>query len=195
MTRQSNAPIERMQLSATSRLASELARYVLNGRLTVELPYQRGAVWTYDQQIALVHSWLSGTPIASVILNDRMSLAWTDRNGEIRPGEPLWAVVDGKQRLLTAVAWFSGELAVPASWFPPEHIGSTEPTSDGAYVRFEGLSQTGQRIFENRAQLPAATASVASVEAEAEIYLRVNGGGTAQTDADMARAARVAGGE
>ena len=69
---------------------------------------------------------------------------------------------------------------------------SAEDTGDGPYVTFTGLTQVGQRLMENRAMLPAATASVASVEEEAEIYLRVNGGGIPQSDEDMARAARVA---
>jgi hypothetical protein len=193
MTRQTSAPIDRLSLSSTNRLASELARFYTDGRLTADLPYQRGSVWTLDQRIALVKSWLSGTPIPSVIINDRMSIAWTERHGEIREGRALWAVIDGKQRIETAAMWFAGMFAVPASWFDPDRVEATEDTDDGPYVRFAGLTETGRRLFENRAMLPAATASVGSVEEEAEIYLRVNGGGTAQAAEDMDRAAQIAG--
>jgi Protein of unknown function DUF262 len=192
MTRQTPQPIERMSLSATNRLAGELARYYTDGRLTADLPYQRGAVWTYDQRVALIKSWLSGTPIPSIIINDRMGLAWTDENGDFKAGNAHWAVIDGKQRIETAAMWFAGDLAVPASWFPADRVAAIEDTEDGPYVRFTGLTQVGQRVFENHALLPTATASVASVEAEAEIYVRVNGGGTAQTAEDMDRAARIA---
>jgi Protein of unknown function DUF262 len=193
VTRQTTAPVERMSLNATNRLASELARFYADGRLTADLPYQRGSVWTEDQRIALVRSWLDGTPIPSVIINDRMSGSWATLPDGFPAGGALWAVIDGKQRIETAVAWFYGLLLVPASWFPPDHVRFTEDTDDGPYVRAPGLTETGQRLLENRAMFPAATASVATVEAEAEIYLRVNGGGTAQVPADMDRAARAAG--
>ena len=61
MTYQTAEPVERLSLNATNRLASELARFYTDGRLTADLPYQRGAVWTYGQRIELVKSWLSGT--------------------------------------------------------------------------------------------------------------------------------------
>ena len=191
MTRQTPEPIEHMSLNASNRLADELARYYAEGRITGDLPYQRGSVWTYDQRVALIKSWLSGTPIPAVVINDRTSTVWEDGHGP-SGRKARWALIDGKQRLETAVAWFTGDLPVPASWFPPDRIAVTEDTEDGPYVRFTGLTETGQRLFENKALLPTATASVASVEAEAEIYQRVNGGGTPQTDADMARAAAVA---
>lgn len=82
---------------------------------------------------------------------------------------------------------------VPASWFPPEYVAMTHETDDGPYVRYTGLTEVGRRVFDRTAHLPFGTAAVGTVEAEAAIYLRVNGGGTAQTDADMSRAANVAG--
>jgi hypothetical protein len=86
--------------------------------------------------------------------------------------------------------WFRGDLAVPASWFKPEDIDTTEDTADGPYVRYTGLTQRGQTIMAmSGARLGANTAQVPTVEAEADLYLLVNGGGTAQTEADMAHAA------
>jgi hypothetical protein len=77
--------------------------------------------------------------------------------------------------------------------FPSEHVASTEDTDDGPYVRYTGLTVPGQRLFANRALLMIAETKDCATEAdEARFYLLVNGGGTQQTDADMANAARVA---
>lgn len=65
--------------------ARELADHVTPGRATVDAPYQRGPVWTTEQQVNLVRSWLLGPPHPD------------DRQHE-------WAVVDGKQRQLAAAA-------------------------------------------------------------------------------------------
>ena len=78
--------------------------------------------------------------------------------------------------------------AVPASWFPAEHVERTEDTGDGPYVRYSGLSVIGQRIFANRAMLPVIEAKVATISAEADLYLLVNMGGTAETDDDLLNA-------
>ncbi len=83
------------------------------------------------------------------------------------------------------------QLAVPASWFPAERVETTEDTEDGPYVRWSGMSLPQRRFFE-RLALPLAMGQLTSVKAEAEVYLRVNGSGTPQSDEDLARAARVA---
>jgi Protein of unknown function DUF262 len=193
-TRQTGKPLERMRLSDSYRSARELVRMLEDGLLTVDLPYQRGPVWTEDQRIALIKSWLTGTPIASIIINDRCNSAWYAKHSH-RPGidGPVYAVIDGKQRLLTAAAWFAGELAVPASWFPAMEIVTMVTTEDGLYVTYAGLTPGMQRVLGIAEMLlPVAEAKVGSVHAEAEIYLRVNGGGTPQTAADMARATEIA---
>ncbi len=189
MTRQTSKPLEHRSLNATNREAIGLARLVQEGDLLLDTPYQRGDVWTLDQRIALVESWLMGLPIPAMIINDRMTSSW-ERSGD-KLG-PAYAMIDGKQRTLTAIAWFGGDYAVPASWFPAEEIDVSEDTDDGPYVRFTGLTLVGQRRFMRRAQIPVCEARAASLEEEAQIYLLVNGGGTAQTDDDMANAARVA---
>lgn len=193
MTRQTTAPLERLSLNIGDREAVGLARMLVDGTMTIDLPYQRGEVWTTDQRVELVRSWLTATPIPAVIVNDRCNHLWTDANGHVDNDEPIYAVIDGKQRLLAAVAWFDGGFMVPASWFPPENVAMTHETDDGRYVRYTGLTETGRRIFDRTAHLPFGTAAVGSIEAEAAIYLRVNGGGVAQSADDMARAASIAG--
>lgn len=193
MTRQTTEPLYHMSLGATNRFAEFFVRTVERGDMTLDAPYQRGLVWTDDQRIALVRSWMMGLPIPVVIINDRTHGAWV-RNVADEDLGPAYAVIDGKQRICTAIAWFAGDFAVPASWFPPEHVETTEDTDDGPYVRYTGLNRVGQRFAENRCVLPCAEGRLESVEAEAEVYLLVNGGGTPQTDEDMANAAQVAAG-
>lgn len=193
MTRQSQVPLERRNLSTSARTAREIARFYLDGQIDVDQPYQRGEVWTVDQQIGLVKSWLENIPVPAVILNDRFAAAWAKTNGFPSEDEPIYAAIDGKQRILTAAAWFGGDLAVPASWFAPEDVETTVNTDDGFYVAYSGLTRSAQLRMSNGAQLPVAIGQLSTVADEAEVYLLVNGAGTAQTETDMARAAAVAG--
>lgn len=196
MTRQTTAPLERLPLDTFNRQAREMVRLIQDGDLDLNPPYQRGAVWTEDQRVALVRSWLTGIPIPTLIINDRGSMWWTDTEvyDRRKPVGPSYVVIDGKQRLLAAVAWMSGDLAVPASWFDPEHVAVTEDTDDGPYVRLTGLTDVGQRMAGMRIMLPTGEAKLATMREEAATYLLVNGGGTPQSDADMDNAARVAAG-
>ncbi|WP_406227371.1 DUF262 domain-containing protein [Streptomyces anthocyanicus] len=195
MTRQTAAPLEHLSLNAADRQAREIARsFSESFGLDLNPPYQRGRVWNEDQKIALIRSWLTGTPTGVVIFNDRSTPEWKAANGydPYERDEPVYACIDGQQRISTAQAWFASELAVPASWFDPADVTATEDTEDGPYVRWSGLTLPRQRHFANRAHLTVATARVATVQEEAAIYLLVNGGGTPQTSADMANAQRVA---
>ncbi|MEI5032419.1 DUF262 domain-containing protein [Streptomyces sp. S1A(2023)] len=198
MTRQTPAPLVHLGLSASDRQVRELARsFRETFGLDLQPPYQRGRVWSEDQKVALIRSWLTGTPTGVVILNDRTTEEWADANGydPASRGEAMYACIDGQQRISTAIDWFGDQFAVPASWFDAGDVTATEDTADGLYVRWSGLTLIRQRHFANRAQLAVAEARVATVREEAAIYLLVNGGGTPQTDTDMNNAARIAGGE
>ncbi|MFI5748880.1 hypothetical protein ACIBBE_23795 [Streptomyces sp. NPDC051644] len=144
--------------------------------------------------MALVRSWLTGLPTGVVILSDRENPQWTGVNGDVyTTGTAKWAVVDGKQRLLTAQSWFTDNLAVPASWFAPNLIAETEQTEDGPYVRHSGLTRPGRLKFKHRAMLQVSEFKTAATLAdEAVMFLLVNGGGTPQTDQDMQRALDIA---
>jgi hypothetical protein len=193
MTLQTAAPIEHLSLKTTYPSARELVRLVSDGLMTADPPYQRGRAWEPGQRVALIESWLSGTPIPAVIVNDRDSPGWYQANGGSLADGPCYAVIDGKQRIETAAAWFAGRLAVPASWFRRGDVTQTEDTGDGPYVRYPWLSRGARTQFAiDTAHLPQATAKVATIEDEARIYLRVNGAGTPQTAEDLARAAGIA---
>lgn len=191
MTRQTTAPLPHVSMNVTNRLAEGLANQIQRGVLILAPPYQRGSVWSTDQRIALMRSWLMGVPVPAILLNNRMGAGWAKNNPNDHY-KVAYATVDGRQRLETAVAWFNGELAIPASWVPADMVTATEDTDDGPYVNNDGLTERGQRFVESRMSLPCAEAQVSTIREEAEVYLLVNGGGTPQTDTDMANAARVA---
>lgn len=163
--------------------------------LDLNPPYQRGAVWTYEQRIMLIRSWLMGIVVPSITLNERTGSDWKAAHGGLDAmdtGEPYMAVIDGKQRLLTAYAWFADALPVPASWFPAEDVNFTHGTEDGDYVRYSGLTRSAQMHVGHQFRFPTVLAHVPTVEDEAAIYLLINGAGTAQTEADLTRAASIA---
>jgi hypothetical protein len=194
MTRQTDAPLPEYRLTASNRGAREIARF-LAPQTDLNPPYQRGAVWTEDQQIALVKSWVMGVTVPAIILNDRTGRGWRNTEGvDVYQGDNrLWACVDGQQRIRASIAWFMGDLMVPASWFSPENVAYQRDTDDGPYVRYTDLSMPTQRHMGHSAHLPVIECQLPSIKAEAELYLLVNGGGTAQTVADMENAAEVAG--
>lgn len=195
-TRQTDQPLHDWRLTgASNREAHGIVTTMLD-QMDLNPPYQRGTVWTTDQRIALVKSWMMGVPIPALVLNDRHTPAWQAANGTaVYDGDmPGYVVVDGKQRLETAIAWFANRLAVPASWFPADRVARTEDTPDGPYVRYNGLTVVGRRFTKHRWHFPVIEAQLPTIQAEAELYLLVNGGGTQQSAQDMERAARVAGG-
>lgn len=178
-------------MQASNRSAREIARIFSSTDGDIAPEYQRGSVWTEDQRIALVRSWLMGVPIPSIVINDRIFGPWPRNvNGPI--GDFAYAAIDGKQRIETAIAWFGGELAVPASWIDSADVETTEDTPDGAYVRYTGLTISEQRHQGNSFQLPTVEAKVATLQEEAELYLLLNGAGTVQSEDALANAARVA---
>lgn len=188
MTYQTNEPVHELRMSVSGRSWGELIHWVQEGDATYDLPYQRGAVWTYEQRIMLIFSMLSGTPIPALIVNVRPEEMWFDAAGQQLP---IYAVIDGQQRITAVRMFMENALPVPASWFPVEYVGTVEETGDGPYVRYSGLTRPCQRRFESNVA-PVAEARLTSVAEEAAVYLRVNGSGTPQSAEDLDRAARVA---
>lgn len=195
MTRQTETPLPEYRLNASNRQSREVARH-LAPQTDLNPPYQRGSVWTLDQRIALVKSWIMGVTVPAIILNNRDTAGWRSNEGVAVYDGPhkVWACVDGKQRIETAIAWFQDGLTVPASWFPSDSIERvTEDTDDGPYVGYDDLTLPAQRHMGHGSVLPVIECQLPSMREEAGLYLLVNGGGTAQTPEDMANAARVAG--
>ncbi len=192
MTRHTTAPVQSLRLRTTNEPLSQLVSQWRRGSMDPNPPYQRRPVWTLGQQIALIRSLLDGTPIPAIITNRR-----TDTMAGTR------YVIDGKQRITAMRAFMDDAFMVPATWFAPKDVlASKELTGaaaymygdSGLYVSHSYLSDYVQAILEE-APVPVAEGRFRTVQEEAAVYLRVNGGGVDQTPEDMARAARVAEGE
>jgi hypothetical protein len=190
MTRQLAEPIRHLSLTPTNRMAIDLYHMAKKGRLVMDPPYQRGSVWTEDQRLDLMYSYLSGYPIGTMIFNDRMRGAW-NRAGDFTVA---YALIDGRQRMETIIAWFDGHLAIPASWVREQdllHDQAVIDLGDGPYVYCNYLTETGAARVESRMGAPVVTAQVDTLKEEAEIYRLVNAGGTPHTADDLDRAARI----
>lgn len=188
MTYQTSEPVHELRMNISARTWADLVHQLQSGDATYDLPYQRGAVWTIEQRMMLIYSILSGTPIPALIVNERPQRMWFGPSGE---RHPIYAVIDGKQRMMTVKMFMDDVFRVPASWFPAEEVERADDTADGPYVFYSGLTRRTQRFFENK-PAPVAEARLRSVAEEASVYLRVNGSGTPQSDEDIARAATVA---
>jgi hypothetical protein len=191
-TRQTDAPLEEYSLNILAMNAREVANNVLQGYMIVDPPYQRTSVWNEDQRIGLVESWCRGVPIPSLVVNNRASPSYRGAWQGPQQGNITYAVVDGRQRVETAIAWYTSQLAVPASWFPRDGVETTEETDDGPYVRYSGLSKPQQRGVAFSFKLPWAEARLLNIEEEARLYVLLNSAGTSQTAADLERALKVA---
>ncbi len=91
--------------------------------------------------------------------------------------------------------WFNGELEVPVEWFEDGEIESDLPRNFDAsiYVSYLDLTLAERRHQGTSWLLPVIEATLPSPEAEAELFFRVNGGGTAQASEIMEHARRLAG--
>ena len=191
MTMQTSAPVEPLIVEPFARTA---AHYMYD-LFDLSPSYQRGSVWSTAQRQALILSFLRGVPVPAVVLSNRLHGAWPKANPEYAETGKPYAVIDGKQRIEAVRAWFADEFAVPATWFHAEDVKATTETDDGPYVTSSQLSRAAQTMASMRWQLPSIeTSSCASEAEEAALYVLLNGGGIAQTDADMTNAARVASG-
>ena len=156
-------------------------------------PYQRGSVWTVEQRRLFINSILCGFPIPGVFVAE---LPYG--------GEFSYRVIDGKQRIETIRMFANNELTVPSAWFDPKQL-----SSDNEYVTFDECQGHPEiRRFRNK-QLPShefdpsrsfdhetrtwieTTDPAEHLRIEADLYMRLNNGGTPHTDADLEVAAKI----
>jgi Protein of unknown function DUF262 len=130
-------------------------------RLNLNPSYQRESVWTMEQRVNLIKSMLQGLPIGSIFLNQRSEVA-----GPV--------VVDGKQRLETLLMWLHDEVEVPMEWFPDDMLAG----SCGGLVGWSDLTPAAKRHLANRWVVATYETSLPTEAQEAELYKRVNYGGT-----------------
>jgi len=178
-TMQTNAPLERLKLSPSARQIGFIPLGAAEGYFDFDPPYQRGDVWGAVRRKNLIRSLLQGIPVPSLIINDRMRSF-----DDYQLDQPMYAVIDGKQRMRTVLDFYNSDLAVPASWFEPDRVESTENTDDGPYIRYSGLTKVGQRQFSN-IPIGVIEGSLSSLEEEAEVFELVNFGGVPQGETDL----------
>lgn len=208
-------PLPEVRLSAVSYTASHYCYRLTEDdgtpRFDVDAPYQRGSVWSLEQRRSLIRSLLLGVPVGSMVIS---LLPYREKR-------PSYRVVDGKQRIEALQAFYHGGFAVPGWWFDLEcfddpaarvrDVTSADLNRLGMHRIFErplpvlefkgDLEWTKNPDYDptrerdkdgNRLYLTRRRSDEEIVQAEADLYLLINFGGVAQTDADRARAASLA---
>ena len=143
-----------------SDLLETIQRYTDNYGLNLCPDFQRGHVWTPEQQVAYVEAKLSGGVPMDVI---RLNHPWWMRSFD---GE--FVCVDGLQRLTAAMQFLRNDLPVFGGYFLRD-IGN------GRVPRAYGYSF---RVLINN--LPTRAAVL-------QWYLELNGGGTPHSPEELAR--------
>lgn len=125
--------------------------------LDLNPPYQRGHVWTKEQQIAYVEYVLMGGEVSKTIL-------WNDQNdGRVSSYVPV-ELIDGKQRLQAVRAWFKDEF----------------PTFGHVFSEWEGPMRPHLLKFDFQL-------CCLSPEEVLRVYLNINAGGTPHTTEELDR--------
>ena len=173
-------PLDRIPYDQTNRPVNSFASF--SEGFNFDAPYQRGSVWTVEQRRNLIKSLMQALPIGVIFINFRN---WRDAP----------VVVDGKQRLQTIMGFMRDEFDVPAEWFADAETEASDQPSllpDAQHklagnIVFSELAQTGRGRFTRNAVAFYET-KLPTVEAEIDLYLRVNAGGTLHTPDDLDRA-------
>ena len=134
-------------------------------KLDMDPDFQRGHVWTRQQQIAFVGYFLSGGPVPPIFIQRYDCV----RTGGASYWERPEVVLDGKQRLTAIQAFIEGE--IPAQ------------TVDGQTVWAKDFTVVDWR-FLSPVQI---TYVDLTREEQLRFYLNLNRGGTVHTDEEIAR--------
>ncbi|MFI0742806.1 hypothetical protein ACH4PU_32695 [Streptomyces sp. NPDC021100] len=163
MTRQTPSPLAHHTLRTSDRSPREIATsFHETFSLHLEPQHQHGDMWDEDQRIALIRSWLTTTPTDIVIFNDRTTPDAKAANGydPTDRGEPMYACIDGKQRITTAYLWYDDRPAVPAA-----DVTAAEETANDPSLRHSHLTRAARLTFANRAHLSVAIANASRLAA------------------------------
>ena len=127
--------------------------------------WQRGHVWTPQQQGLFVGHLLEGGEVLPLVVNE-------GPNGDLIPTQ----IIDGKQRMTAAMAWADGEVAA--------ELG------DGRKIRVGDLDDVGRTQCSVSIGLRYAMVRLTRREC-LELYIRLNRGGTVHTDAEIDRVRKL----
>lgn len=171
--------LKQWKLENAARSLGELVNGVNDGDIDLSPPYQRGDVWELPRRQALIKSVLTGVPIGAIILNDRFGAHFQHPDYD-RVTTPMYAVIDGKQRLTTLQRFVADKVPVPSNWFTADERISTE--SADTLVWSELTRPT--RIGFLRRPLAVQSATVDTMEREDELFTLINFGGVPQGCSD-----------
>lgn len=133
--------------------------------LVLQPDYQRGYVWTDRQAELFVGHWLEGGEVPKIYVHRANSEEAGGPDWHKQPSE----VVDGQQRLKSLLRWVRGEILAE--------------TASGARLAYADTNEVDRRALDVRicyVSLPRA--------ARLRLYIRLNRGGTAHSEADVERA-------
>lgn len=143
-----------------------LSQHINDGALNLDPPYQRGHVWTLEQQQNFLGFVLEGGRPPEAFVRE---LAFD------KP--PFFEVVDGKQRMTALHKWWMGE------------ISAKLPTS-GQMVWAKDLDVVETR-FAKREMNTSVQFLRGNDEEIMRVYLRLNRGGTVHTDDEIRKVERL----
>ena len=170
--------LERLNLDQFATPIKSLVYRVNDGEMELNPPYQRGLVWGIERKQNLWFSILQRLPVGAIILNDRWK-GWGRDAGET--DTVMYAVVDGKQRLSAITGFFDNEYGLPRSFFDAEDLVAAH---DAEVVYAKDLTRQSLAHM-GSLTVTLIEASVSSVDAEKDLFDRVNFGGVAQGDTDL----------
>lgn len=156
-------------------LNSPIVGLAQNQELVFDPPYQRASVWTTEQRQNLVKSLMQGLPVGAVFLNERLISRKPFRVGLF--------VMDGKQRLETIQRFTQNDFGVPFRWFREGFVSDLERRYLDL-VFWDELSTVGQALVNNHWLVAQYRTDLRTEAAEAELYHRINYGGTPHTGKD-----------
>lgn len=150
-----------------------LSRMVADGEIDFDPPYQRGHVWTEDQQKNFVGFLIEGGRAPEVFVRE---LPVTE---DTKP--PFYEVVDGKQRMTAMIRWWNGEIPARLSeeWDSQEIWVSDLDLVELRCIKIGGMNTSVQFLVD------VTDAQVM------RFHLRLNRGGTVHTDEEIERVQRL----
>lgn len=145
--------------------------------IDINPPYQRGSVWSAEQNYGLIRSILMGIPIPAITVAERSKV----RGGDFVDQPYHYAIIDGKQRLTTMLSYVNGSFALPRGYIPSKYLPETYKE---AYFISE-LAGYGAQHHINNYALPVNSIRTTTLKQEAEIYLLLNQTHVSHTTSDF----------
>lgn len=171
----------------------------IEDRYDFDPPYQRASVWTPEQRTSLIKSLMQGLPIGALFLNSRGIL----EPMRVVDGKQRLETLVGwlRDEIAVPADWFEtrafatrAQMSARAWSGDAQHCAHGTALRDGCHkcrdhalaqvqvptgnVTWSDLSEVGQRVCANDWMVATYETALKTVEQEAELYERINYGGT-----------------